>query len=273
MLDARGAYSGGFAVTTDITAQKEAEDALRRALDRERELGQLKTQFVSTTSHEFRTPLATILTTTEMLMYYRDRYDAAQIDTRLEKIRTQVNHLKQIMDEVLQLARVQARRMEFKPALNDLCSLCEEIAEEFNSSSQYRERVHYQTLQPDVKMVYDPRMMRQIITNLISNALKYSPNGKAVDFTLEPDGEDICLIIQDYGMGIPAESVSHLFEPFYRAPNVENISGTGLGLPIVKESVEIHGGTISFTTEVNRGTRFMVRFPYKNMISPEEDEA
>jgi PAS domain S-box-containing protein len=271
MVDLNGVRSGSFAVSVDITAQKEAEEALRRALEREKELGQLKTQFVSTTSHEFRTPLATILATTETLMHYRNRLDEEQITARLDKIRKQVNHLRQIMDDVLQLARIQARRVEFRPALGDLHKLCEEIVEEFNSGTENRDRVRYHAPDDDITMVFDPRLMRQVVNNLVSNALKYSDKEKHVDLTLSREGEQVVIVVQDYGIGFPQESMPHLFEPFHRANNVGTIPGTGLGLPIVKESVEMHGGTITLQSELAVGSILTVHLPFRDTL-PEEAE-
>jgi PAS domain S-box-containing protein len=271
MYDGSGRLTGSFAVLVDITRQKEAEETLRRSLEREQELGRLKTQFVSTTSHEFRTPLAIILATTETIMRFHDRLEPEQLVNRLEKIRGQVYHLRQIMDDVLHLAKMQAGRTDFKPRTANLHALLEEIVESLNNSSEHTDRIHYQSDEQVINMAFDPRLMRQIMVNLISNALKYSSEDKFVDLHLGRENQHIVIHIQDHGIGIPADSMEHIFEPFHRASNVDTISGTGLGLAIVKEAVELHGGTITIDSVVNEGTLVTVRLPTNLVPIAEKD--
>jgi PAS domain S-box-containing protein len=248
-------------INMDITTRKESEEILRSALEKERELGELKTRFVSMTSHEFRTPLATILATTETLTIYRYRMTESQIDARLEKIRQQVNHLKAMMDDVLQLARIQAERIRFNPAHDDLDGLCREIVEEFHSQKTYRERIIYLPDCSPCPAYFDRQLMRQAVSNLISNALKYSADFQPVLMTLHRMNGQIELSVKDYGIGIPAKDLAHLYDPFHRAANVGVISGTGLGLPITKRAIEMHGGTVMVESEVDRGTTFTITVP------------
>jgi len=245
----------------DITERKQAEQALMQSLAHERELGELKSRFVSMASHEFRTPLAAILATTETLMVYRDRMDATKIDTRLDKIRDQVMHLKAIIDDVLQLSRVQAGHVQFNPERGDLNAMCYEICEEFENQPAYRGRVKYEANPNPLLVSFDRHLMRQIISNLVSNALKYSPTDKPVHFTLWGDATHIVVKVTDEGIGIPVEDRKHLFEPFHRAANVGTISGTGLGLSITKQAVDLHHGTIALDSQVNSGTTFTVTIP------------
>jgi PAS domain S-box-containing protein len=262
--DVNGTLIGSFAVSTDISAQKEAEDTLRRALVREQELAQIQSQFVATTSHEFRTPLAIVLATTETLQQYRDQMNTDQINMRLERIRSQVYHLRQIMDDVLNLYSMQHRRREFAPKMGDIRILFEEIATEFRGSMDFVDRLRVHIPEKPIEMPYEKRVMRQIMQNLISNALKYSPQELPVDLTLKQENGDMVIQVQDYGIGVPEESMRRLFEPFYRATNVGKISGTGLGLVIVKESVEIHGGTLAIDSVVNQGTLVTIRIPMQS---------
>jgi PAS domain S-box-containing protein len=256
-----GAVERMVGVNLDVTDIKAAEQMLRSALEKEKELGELKSRFVSTASHEFRTPLAAILATTETLTYYRHRMDDAQIEARLEKIRQQVNHMKNIMENVLQLSRIQTGRIEFNPVSSDLDDLCRSIVEEFQSHSEYRERIVYTCLDTPVIVCMDLQLMRQIISNLVSNALKYSPSDKLIQIKLSCDtGSAICRV-SDEGIGIPLGDLPRLFEPFHRGANVGAISGTGLGLSITKEAVEKHGGTLSVESEVGKGTTFTVMIP------------
>lgn len=245
----------------DITDERMAAEALQRALTQERELGQLKSRFVSMASHEFRTPLATISATTETLLVYRDRLDGEKMDARLHKILHQVDHMKDIMEDVLQLARIQAGRVKFNPEDSDLDMLCHDIIEEFESRSKYSGRIQYQSTQSPLYYHYDPRLMRQVISNLISNALKYSPPDQNVRVDLHVDATTITLKVQDKGIGIPEPDIKRLFDPFHRAGNVGTISGTGLGLSITREAVDLHGGSIQVETELNAGTTFIVTLP------------
>ncbi|MEZ4592372.1 MAG: PAS domain S-box protein [Chloroflexota bacterium] len=252
------------AVGLDITERKQAEETLRQALAREKELGELKSRFVSMASHEFRTPLATILATTETLSIYRDRMDEQQIDNRLDKIRKQVQHMKEVMDDVLHLARIQAGRVRFNPELGDLDLLCREIVEEFSSQPTTKSRIVYKSNRSPLTAVLDAHLMRQVISNLISNALKYSNDDKQVQVILAQDDQQITLKVIDEGIGIPVKDLKFLFEPFHRATNVGTISGTGLGLSISRSAVELHGGTIVADSQVNVGTTITTTIPLAN---------
>jgi signal transduction histidine kinase len=212
-------------------------------------------------SHEFRTPLATILALTETLNAYRQRMSDDQIQDRLNKIQSQIGHLKDIMEDVLMLARMQARRVEFNPVRMDLDSLCRSVLDEFQSRVDVRHKIAYIVKGQAQEVNLDRKLMRQMISNVVSNAIKYSPENKAVDIILEYTDEDIILTIRDEGIGIPQADLMHLFEPFHRATNVGAISGTGLGLVITKESVELHQGTISVESQVNLGTNLTIRLP------------
>jgi PAS domain S-box-containing protein len=259
--DAAGKLVRVVGVNWDITLLKQAEDSLRLALETEKELGTLKSRFVSTASHEFRTPLAAILATTETLTHYRQRMDDAQIDARLGKIRQQVNYMKDIMEDVLQLARIQAGRIQFSPVSGDLDVLCEEIIGELQTQPKYRERLVYRCVDPPVITNIDLRLMRQVISNLLTNALKYSPPDKPVQIELSHDSTCIRCQVSDEGIGIPPEDQKRLFEPFHRATNVGAISGTGLGLSITKEAVLAHNGAIEVESELGKGTTFTVILP------------
>jgi PAS domain S-box-containing protein len=250
---------GGIA--TDITTRKLYEQSLERALQHEKELGELKSRFVSMASHELRTPLAVILSTTETLSAYRDRLDSTQIDSRLDKIRQQVVHMRDIMEDVLQLTRIQAGFVDFRPILGNLDMLCREIVEEFQNQTKYRERITYHCANSPVLLDFDNRLMRQVISNLLSNALKYSSDEDPVFIDLAQVDTEITLKVSDQGIGIPAVDLPHLFEPFHRAENVGAVSGTGLGLSIAKQSVEAHGGVLTVESQVDEGTTFTVRFP------------
>jgi PAS domain S-box-containing protein len=245
----------------DITSRIETETALKHALEHEKELGALKSRFVSMASHEFRTPLAAILATTDTLTHYRDRMDKDQITTRLDKIRSQVNHMKDIMDDVLQLSRMQAGYMDFKPEQGDFEALCREIIEDFEVHTKPGNRIHFESAGIPLYAVYDKRLIRQALANIISNGLKYSPAENAVHITLSSEAERVIFKVRDTGIGIPTSELNHLFEPFHRASNVGTISGTGLGLSITRQAIERHGGTVSLESQLGIGTIVTVILP------------
>ncbi len=250
-----------MSIVIDITARRAAEDALHQALKQEKELGELKSRFVSMASHEFRTPLATILAVTETLTLFRDRMDKEQIDARLDKIRQQVNHMKGVMEDVLQLARIQAGRVEFSPARGHIDELCRQIIEEFESMAEYQQRIRLDCPVAFAPMLFDERLLRQVFVNLLSNALKYSVPEKPVHMELKQEAEQVMVSVSDEGIGIPVDDLKHLFEPFHRAANVGSISGTGLGLSIARRAVELHGGAISVASRVGEGTTILVTLP------------
>lgn len=261
-----------LSVATDITERKWAEEALQLALTKEKELNELKTRFVSMASHEFRTPLATILALTETLVTYRRRLSDEQIDDKFRKIKDQIAHLKDIMEDVLLLARLQARRVTFNPVLLDLDALSRSVLDEFQSQPEFTHIIEY-TCDPALhRVTLDKKLMRQTINNLVSNAIKYSAKDSTVRVNLKHDNGTLLLLIQDEGIGIPAEDIQHLFDPFYRAGNVGTISGTGLGLVITRESVELHGGTIAVDSQLNQGTTFTIRIPLSATGENDNDE-
>lgn len=261
LQNTQGVYDRVLMIATEITERKAAEEALQLALQREKELGELKSRFVSMASHEFRTPLTVIRTTADTLLAYRHKLPPEQIDKRLGKIQEQVVYLRDIIEDVLQLTRLQAGRAEFNPVHLDLDALCRVVLDELRSQLEGAYRVQYRC-EGDLQATYlDKKMMRQIINNLLSNAIKYSPGDKPVQATLAVRDDVLIFEVSDEGIGIPTADLTHLFEPFHRAANVGNISGTGLGLAITKESVELQRGTLTVSSQEGVGTTFTVQIP------------
>lgn len=272
LLDKQGNYNGSLVVATDITIQKQAEAALRQALAKEKELGDLKTRFVSMASHEFRTPLASILALVETVSAYRNKLSEEQIEQRLNKIKAQIEHLKNIMEDILMLSRMQARHVEFKPVPLDLDALSRSILDEFQSQAASKHRLEYTVGEGRRAVMLDGKLMRQLISNLVSNAIKYSPQGTVVRIHLEYTDSEVILKVSDEGIGIPEADLPHLFEPFHRAANVGTISGTGLGLVITQEAVDLHGGTITVESQLGVGSTFLVRIPISTGGGEKNDE-
>jgi PAS domain S-box-containing protein len=247
----------------DIAARKQIEVSLRDAIAKERELSELKSRFVSMASHEFRTPLATIHAATETLSAYRERLTEEQIEQKLGNIRSQIGYLKDIMDDVLRLAQLQARRVEFNPETVDLDAFCRELMNEFQELPDNTHQLLYTCDSPVPTAQLDRKLLRQLMSNLLTNAIKYSPVNKTIVVNLEYVAEAFVLRVQDSGIGIPEDDLMYLFDPFHRASNVGTIHGTGLGLVIAKESVGLHGGTIDVESQLGVGTTFTIHIPVK----------
>lgn len=256
-----GQYDRVLMVASDITTRKQAEEALQQALATEKGLSELKSRFVSMASHEFRTPLSTIFSLTETLLAYRHKLTDEQIVQRLLKIQEQIGYLNTLMEDVLQLARTQSRRAEFKPTLLDLDALCRTIIDELQSQPATAARLTYLCEMAPPLARLDKRLIRQLLNNLVSNALKYSDPNQVVLVKVAGQAASIQLQVCDEGIGIPEADLKHLFEPFHRAANVNAIAGTGLGLVIAKEAVELHGGTIAVESRLGVGTTFTVNLP------------
>jgi|GEM_PF-1198437 len=258
-LDGRPAQVLG--VSMDITALKHSERAMRSALAKERELNELKSRFVSMASHEFRTPLATILAAAETLFAYRHQLDEQQTDLRLQRIRRQVKHLSQIIDDVLDMTHVQSGRITVKMEMTDLDAFCREIVEEFQSRFDIAHDFDYRGGGAPLLVAIDRKLMRTVVDNLLSNAIKYSPKDSVVTIGVTCVDALVQIQVTDTGIGIPLADQEHLFESFYRASNVGATAGTGLGLSIAKEFVELHSGQLTYATAVGEGTTFIVTIP------------
>jgi signal transduction histidine kinase len=249
---------------SDISARKEAEAELLRAFEREKELGELKTSFVSMVSHEFRTPLGIIHSSAEILERYFDRLTPKRRREQLTSITQAARNLASLIDEVLVLSQVEAGRMRFAPAPLDLPKLLRQLADEVASATSHRCDIALDMQGVDGDAVGDESLLRHILTNLLSNASKYSPEGIPVNLAARRDGDAAVFIIRDRGIGIAPEDQKRLFTAFQRGTNVGERPGTGLGLVIVKQCVDLHLGTIALQSTVGQGTTVTVRVPVFN---------
>lgn len=251
--------SGVIWTFLDITERKQAEQEIRDALERQKELNELRSRFVAMTSHEFRTPLATILSSAELLKYYSDRLPTEEKAAVLQSIETSVHRMTRMLDRVLLIGKVEAHMLEFNPQKIDLVALCHGLVEEAQTQLPDSTCTVRTNLADGIGWgVYDEKLLGHIFGNLLSNAIKYSPNGGDVGFNIYRQDHDIIFEVSDQGIGIPSEEIPHLFESFHRSSNVGNIQGTGLGLAIVKNSVDLHGGRIEVRSELGKGTSFRV---------------
>jgi signal transduction histidine kinase len=250
---------GVVTVGIDISDRKQLETQLRASLEREKELGELKSRFVTMTSHEFRTPLSTIFSSVELLEHYSHQWTEEKKHLHFNRIRNAIRHMIRILDGVLHIGKAEAGRLEFKPAPLKLGQFCVDLLKELPSGD--REIVFINQC-CDLCCCLDENLLRHILSNLISNSIKYSPSGSKIKFEVSCQNQQVVFEIQDNGIGIPPEDQQHLFESFHRASNVGNIQGTGLGLAIVKRCVALHGGEISVESQVGVGTKFEVKIPY-----------
>lgn len=253
--------SGVIWTLLDITERIKAEQNTRSALEQQKELNELRSRFVAMTSHEFRTPLATILSSAELLRYYSDRMPAEEKIEVIQTIENGVQRMTRMLDRVLLLGKAEAQMLEFKPTTLDLLALCQTLVDDAKTQlpdSRCTVVTDF-NLQPATGL-YDEKLLRHIFGNLLSNAIKYSPHGGEVRFTVRREGAQVVMEVSDQGIGIPVEEIPHLFESFHRASNVGEIQGTGLGLAIVKNSVDLHGGSIHVASAAGQGTCFTVRF-------------
>ncbi|MCS6972868.1 MAG: PAS domain-containing sensor histidine kinase [Cyclobacteriaceae bacterium] len=245
-----------------IAERKKAEEEARRALERERELNELKSKFVSIASHEFRTPLSTVLSSASLIAQYREKGDLDKIDKHIQRIKSAVNHLTAILNDFLSLGKLEEGRIDVQKEEVKLDQLIQEAMDEMRPQLKEAQRMHFRSEGQPQPAATDVRIMRNILFNLLSNASKYSDPGKSIDVYLRFWKNHFEISIRDEGIGIPKADQKHLFERFFRASNSGNIQGTGLGLNIVKRYVELLGGEINFTSEEGRGTTFTLSFPY-----------
>jgi PAS domain S-box-containing protein len=255
---------------TDLTQQREIEEAMSKALAQERELGDLKTRFVSMASHEFRTPLATIQSSTDLLAHYSERLSAAERQDTLVEIERAVTRMQHMMDSFLAFGRLTDGVTACKPQPLALWSFASRIAHECAGSHGHQHAIHITAQQGiDQKSAFmlDETLLAQMLGNLLNNACKYSPFDRPimVCFYREQDASGklwLGIDVIDRGIGIPSEDLQRLFVSFHRASNVGSVSGTGLGLAIVDRATRAHGGEVRVESELGAGSRFTLRLPW-----------
>lgn len=275
-----------MAFISDITLRKQAEDAVKRSeeqllvyaaeleqkvharteelsksLEKERELHELKSKFVSIASHEFRTPLSTILNSISLVQQYKDKGDFEKIDKLVQRVKSSVNHLTMILNDFLSLGKLEEGKVDVNTERINLEDFMNEISEEMRTLCKEGQRLNVE-FDGEVKEIFsDQRILRNILFNLISNASKYSEPRKNIFLSCSGNQQSVTFSVSDEGIGIPEEDQKHLFDRFFRASNSGNVQGTGLGLNIVKRYTELLNGNISFTSEYGKGSTFIVTVP------------
>ncbi|MBK9061341.1 MAG: PAS domain S-box protein [Flavobacteriales bacterium] len=275
-----------MALVTDITERRKAEDALQRntaelekrveertaelakgaravelALEREKELSALKSRFVSMASHEFRTPLSTIMGSADLIARYTEGPGNEKVHKHVQRIRAKVRELTAILNDFLSFERIGQGDLPSVPEDLDIVHLCIGLIEELRGMTKPGQALEFDHTSDERTVTLDHSTLVNTITNLVTNAIKYSPEGRPVILRTSVDNGCLRVAVIDKGMGIPSADQAHLFEPFFRAQNVLTIQGTGLGLNLVKRYLDLMGGTITFTSTPGEGSTFNVRIP------------
>jgi PAS domain S-box-containing protein len=239
----------------------ESKKEVDLALVKEKELNDLKSRFISTASHEFRTPLATILSSVSLAGKYADKQELEKIFKHLDRVKDSVSNLTDILNDFLSLDKLEEGIIQPHPEPTHVYDLIVDLLDTMKGITKSGQVFNYQDETKNEKVFIDVRIFRNLLINLVSNAVKYSEENKTITLKTEFKGQKLFILVQDEGIGIPYEDQSNIFERFYRANNIGNIQGTGLGLNIVKKYIEILNGDITFESEPGVGTRFLIEIP------------
>lgn len=262
---------------TDITERKQLEAYLRQSLENEKEINYLKSRFLTMVSHEFRTPLATILSSADLLEFYVEQLQKENALNHVERLQSAAEYMTQMLNDVLLMEDAKTGNLNFNPVWLDLCEFSNEFVKNLKFSinrtkviaqdkkHQIDVLIHLNNSleEPHIYGLFDKDLMKQILNHLLWNAIKYSPQGGAVILEIDAtDDAEIILQVKDHGIGIPTAEQTQIFEMFYRGNNIENIPGSGLGLSIVKSCVYLHGGDMYVQSTVGVGSTFTVKLPW-----------
>ncbi len=244
-----------------IRALEVAKEQISTSLESEKELGKLKSRFISMASHEFRTPLSTIQLSASLAEKYAESAGVKEINKHALKIKASVTSLTAILNNFLQMERLESGNIQATDSVFDLTELAREITEEMQQLAKTNQQIHYRHKGQSGELSLDRNLLKNCIINLITNAIKYSGDDGVIAFTTTIDDSGCTVSVKDDGIGIPAEDQKHLFGAFFRAQNTGNIPGTGLGLNIVARHVALMHGEVSFESDNESGTIFTLKFP------------
>lgn len=258
--DVKGFVKEVLLVIQNVSELKKAEREMIQALEKEKSLNEMKSRFVSIASHEFRTPLSTILSSVSLVERYSQPTDTEKRLKHIERIKNSVKNLTEILNDFLSLEKLEAGKIETHSSRFDLRNFAEELREELQTVAKAGQTIEYTHTGTEEEITLDKQLLRNICINLLNNAIKYSNEDGRIEFQTLLNHE-LTIHVRDYGIGIPKEDQVHLFERFFRAGNVTAIQGTGLGLNIVNRYLQLLNGKIEFESEVHKGTRFTIRIP------------
>jgi signal transduction histidine kinase len=237
-----------------------SKEHLTKSLEKEKEVNDLKSRFVSMASHEFRTPLSTVLSSISLLAKYNTTEDQPKRDKHIDRIKSSVKTLTDILNEFLSLGKIEEGKVEVKSELFDVSEFINSITNEMNVLLKPGQEIKYEH-SGNSSTYTDSSLLKHVLINLISNAIKFSPEKATILISGKVNNENTTIKITDQGMGIPMADQIHLFERFFRATNATNIQGTGLGLHIVGRYIEILSGSISYESELEKGSTFKIVLP------------
>ena len=255
-------------LTQEITKRKQVEETLiqreeelRVSLDKEKELNLLKTRFVTMASHEFRTPLSTVMSSTNLIEKYASLNQSEKIEEHVAKIKRTVNHLTTILNDFLSLGKWEEGKLSFELSSFSVTDMINDLTKNLESVLKNGQQFNFDV--EEVVMYSDRNLLKQAMVNLVSNAIKYSSENSSISIRGAKVDNSYRLSVEDTGMGIPKNEQDNMFERFFRATNATNIEGTGIGLNLVKNYVTHLGGEVSFESEVYKGSIFTITIPLK----------
>lgn len=262
MRTPQGDIDGYLGIAIDISERKKAENDLRLALEKEKELSELKSRFVSMASHEFRTPLSTVLSSAYLISKYTTEEDHPKREKHVQRIVSSVNMLTDILNDFLSVGKIEEGKIQVRYTVFNIRQHIQTIISELSGLLKKGQRIVFEPEGNDVAEL-DPGLLKHIVINLLSNAIKFSPENADITVFVQVTDGGLTLNVTDKGMGISEEDQQHLFERFFRGANVTNIQGTGLGLHIVSKYAELMNGSVTCTSKLGEGTTFTVHFDFQ----------
>jgi len=260
--DTDGSVAGLVGVIIGIARAKLVEEEIKANLEKEKELNLLKSRFIAVVSHEFRTPLAGIQSSIQLLERYGHKWDDTKKQDIYHDIYKSIRYTNMLLDDVSLIGKDESGKVTFTPSLSKIEEICLRSIESVKAIHQDAASINFSIIPESILAIIDESLLRHILNNILSNSVKYSVPGSIVDFTVRIESGNIVFTVSDYGIGIPENDLEHIYETFHRASNVDTIKGTGLGLAIVKRCVELHEGTIKIESKLNIGTTITVKIPY-----------
>ena len=261
MRNAEGTSEGIFIMVSDVTVQVLAQIKSDQLLKQERELNDLKSNFLSLASHEFRTPMTMILSSASLIGRYNGVEDGANRERHVQRIKSSVHSLTGILSDFLSLSHMEEETMHGSPHPVDIVIFCHEVVDDLQGLIKPGQHIAYRHLAREAVIGIDEQMLKNILINLLVNASKYSSEQKEIELTTDVQHGQLTITVKDEGIGIPDADKEKLFITFFRARNATHMQGTGLGLYIVKRYVDLLSGTIAFTSQLNAGTIFTIQLP------------
>lgn len=261
MRNIQGEIEGYLCIAMDVSERKKAETDLRIALEKEKELSELKSRFVSMASHEFRTPLSTVLSSAYLVSKYVEKEDHPKREKHVQRIVSSVNMLTDILNDFLSVGKIEEGKIQVRYSTFDIAQHLRQTVSELNGLLKKGQDILYKH-EGNTLVTLDSSLMKHIIMNMLSNAIKFSPENATITLHSKLTDKNLILLVSDKGMGIPEEDQQHLFGRFFRGTNATNIQGTGLGLHIVGKYTELMNGTISWTSRLGAGTTFELNFTF-----------